>query len=118
MSESDELFTAVNYIKHKVDALERIELLNLRANKTLLEEYKKALLSDNDLLTVYKLIDGEKSQKNISDVSGIIQMTVSRKINILEEIGLIEIKNMNGKAKIYKHSVAEQAFKLTRLKYE
>lgn len=117
MSETDELFTAVNYIKHKVDALEKIELLNLRANKALLEEYKE-LFTDKELLAVYKLINGEKSQKNISDESGIIQMTVSRKIAILEEKGLIEIKAMSGKAKIYKHSIAEQAFKLTRLKYE
>lgn len=43
-------------------------------------------------------------------------MTVSNKIKILFEHGLIEIKDVgtNGK-KIYKHSVAEQAFKLTRI---
>lgn len=43
-------------------------------------------------------------------------MTVSNKIKILLEYGLIEIKEVgvNGK-KIYKHSIAEQAFKLTRL---
>lgn len=44
MSESDELYTTVNYIKHKVDALEKIELLNLRSNKALHEEYVSILL--------------------------------------------------------------------------
>ena len=39
MSESGELYTTVNYIKHKVDALEKIELLNLRSNKELRNEY-------------------------------------------------------------------------------
>lgn len=39
MSESGELYTTVNYIKNKVDALEKIEMLNLRSNKELRNEY-------------------------------------------------------------------------------
>lgn len=42
MSESQELYASVNYIKHKVDAIEKIEFLNLRSNKALQEEYVRS----------------------------------------------------------------------------
>ena len=32
MSETDELFASVNYIKNKVDTLEKIEILRMRAD--------------------------------------------------------------------------------------
>ena len=116
MSESGELYTTVNYIKHKVDALEKIELLNLRSNKELRNEYITLFTGDSVLFDVYKAIDGIKAQKEIAPIVGKTEMTVSNKIKILLEYGLIEIKEVgiNGK-KIYKYSIAEQAFKLTRL---
>ncbi|MBQ0038709.1 MAG: winged helix-turn-helix transcriptional regulator [Clostridiales bacterium] len=116
MSESDELYLTVNYIKNKVDALEKIELLNLRSNKALLEEYISILQADSLLNKVYKEIDGQKSQREIAGIVNTTEMTVSNKIKKLLECGLIEIKEVgeNGK-KIYKHSIAEQAFKLTRI---
>lgn len=116
MSESGELYATVNYIKHKVDALEKIEMLNLSSNEVLREKYVRLLKSDDVLFQVYKLIDGLKAQNEIASVIGTNDMAVSRKIKKLEENGLIEIKDIgaNGK-RIYKHSVAEQAFKLTRI---
>lgn len=116
MSESGELYATVNYIKHKVDALEKIELLNLRSNKELHNEYVALFTDDSVLLDVYKAIDGIKAQKEIAPIVDKSEMTVSNKIKILLEYGLIEIKEVgaNGK-KIYKHSIAEQAFKLTRI---
>jgi DNA-binding MarR family transcriptional regulator len=112
MSESNELYASVNYIKHKVEAIERIELLNLRSNEKLLEEYLKKLKSDGLLLKVYKKIDGEKTQKIIAGELGTTEMTISNKIKELRDIGLIEIIDAHGRQRIYKHSVAEKAFKL------
>ena len=113
MSESQELYASVNYIKHKVDAIEKIELLNLRSNKPLRDEYVSMLQSDELLFKVYKQIDGQKSQKEISDAVSTTEMTVSNKIKKLSELGLIEIKEVIGNQRIYKHSVAEKAFRLT-----
>ncbi len=115
MSESDELYTAVNYIKHKVDALEKIELLNLRSNKALRDEYISLLESDEWLLKIYKEIDGVKAQKEIAKILNTNDAMISRKISKLSEVGLIEIKEVIGNQRIYKHSVAERAFKLTGL---
>ena len=116
MSESAELLTTVNYIKNKVDALEKIEMLNLRSNKELRDEYISLLRGDIMLQKVYRAIDGIKAQKDIAESVGTSEKTVSLKVKELSEYGLIEIKSVskNGK-RIYKHSVAEQAFKLTRM---
>lgn len=116
MGESQELYASVNYIKHKVDAIEKIELLNLRSNKALHEEYTSLLKADNLLLSVYKSIDGSKSQTEIAAELGSNDVAISRKMRKLEENGLIEIKDIgkNGK-KIYKYSVAEKAFGLSKL---
>ena len=44
MSESNVLLAEINYIKNKVDSIEKIEILNLRSNKTLKEEYVLSLI--------------------------------------------------------------------------
>ena len=77
MSESQELYASVNYIKHKVDAIEKIEFLNLRSNKALQEEYVALLQADGLLLRVYKTIDGSKSQKEIATELGTNEMAIS-----------------------------------------
>jgi DNA-binding MarR family transcriptional regulator len=115
VSESQELFTSINYIKHKIDAIERIELLTLRSNKVLRDEYVSILQADEWLLKVYKEIDGIKSQKEISVILETNEMMVSRKISKLSDVGLVEIKDISGNQRIYKHSVAEQAYKLIAL---
>lgn len=115
MSESNELYSSVNYIKHKVEAIEKIELLNLRSNKTLKDEYMALLEGDELLCAVYKAIDGIRSQKEISLFLNSNDAQVHRKIKRLSEFGLIEVKTVVGNNKIYKYSIAEQAFKLTKI---
>jgi len=112
MGESDELFASVNYIKHKVEAIEKIELLNLRSNVKLLDEYVKTLKADKCLLNIYREIDGIKTQKEIACKLEKTEMMISRKIKELHDIGLIEKIDVSGKQCIYKHSIAEKALKL------
>jgi DNA-binding MarR family transcriptional regulator len=113
MSESNDLYASVEYIRHKVDAIENIELLNLRSNKALYEMYIDLLKKDEWLLKVYKEIDGIKSQKVMASKLTTNEAKISRRIKTLLDNGLIEIKNVSGNECIYKHSVAEKAFKLT-----
>ena len=115
MGESDELYADVNYIKHKVETLEKISLLDLRSNKVLYESYVTLLKSDEWLFKVYIEVDGIKSQNDIATNLGITAMKVSRKIKVLREHGLIENFRVIGKQRIYIHSVAEKAFRLVDL---
>ena len=90
-------------------------MLNLRSNKALRDEYVSILQSDEWLLKVYKEINGVKSQKEIAITLGTNEMMVSRKISKLSEAGLIEVKDVSGSQRIYKHTVAEKAFRLMGL---
>jgi len=116
MKESPEMFSAVNYIKNKADVLEKLQMLSLRSDNDLYDDFKALLQADPILLRIYKEVDGIKSQKEIAEAVEVNEMRVSRGMRVLEENGLVEIKEVgtNGK-KIYKHSIAEQVFKLSRL---
>lgn len=117
MEKNPEMFAALNYIKNKVEALEKIELHRMRNDKEMKKEYQNLLLSDHDLLAVYKAIDGKRSQKEIAVEAGVTEMQVTRKTRILAEQGLIEILEIKtDTSKVYIHTVAEAAFKLSRLK--
>lgn len=118
MSESNVLLAEINYIKNKVDSIEKIETLNLRSNKALKEEYVSLLKSDSLLFSVYKAVDGIRTQHDIAIHISTTEMSVSRKLNLLAEHGLIEIKTVVGKKKIYQHTVAEKAFGLTKVEFE
>lgn len=115
MSETDELFASVNYIKNKVDTLEKIEILRMRADVELRGKYEEFLKGDPPMLAVYKAIDGAKMQKGIALEIGYNEMMVSRKIKKLEEAGLIELVSTNGLNKnIYIHTVVERAYRFVK----
>lgn len=113
MSETNELFATVNYIKSKVDTLEKIELLRMRGDKEQKQRYIQFLESNKGFKEVYKLIDGNRSQRDIARILSFNDMKVSRIINRLEEEGLIEFLRMEGSSKIYYYTVVEKAYKLT-----
>lgn len=110
MSETNELYTSVNYIKNKVDTLEKIELLRMRSDVEMRKSYAAILKSDEKLASIYKAIDGEKGQKEIAQQLGCNEMRVSRAIKKLEEFGLIEFCQMKGNSRIYIHTVVEKAY--------
>lgn len=118
MSESNVLLAEVNYIKNKVDSIEKIQMLNLRSNKALKEEYIALFREDKTLSSVYKAVDGIRNQGDIVSAIASSKATVSRKLSTLLEYGLIEIKSIDGTKKVYKHTAAEKAFGLTKVEVE
>lgn len=83
------------------------------------QEQKKIYLdffaSDEALKAVYKEIDGNKGQNEIALITAYNEMRVSRIIKKLEEKGLIEFLKMEGKSKIYIHSVVERAYHFCKI---
>lgn len=115
MSETDELYSTVNYIKNKVDTLLKIDILRMQADSGLKQRYEDILKKDPTLLAIYKVIDGVKIQKEIAQIVGTTEMTVSRKIKALQEEGLIELASSNGLNKnVYVHTVVERAYHFVR----
>lgn len=115
MSETNELFTSVNYIKNKVDTLEKIELLRMRTDQELKKKYIEFLKSDETILAVYKAIDGAKGQREIAQELSFNDMRISRTIKKLEDEGLIEFIQMKGNSKIYTHTVVEKAYHFSKI---
>ena len=116
MSESQTLLAEVNYIKNKVDAIEKVEVMNLRSNTALKDMYLSLFRKDQLLFEVYKCVDGKKNQQSIAAETRISEPSVSRKLQLLFANGLVEVKDVVGKQKIYMHSVAEKAFSLSKAK--
>lgn len=110
MSETNELFATVNYIKSKVDTLEKIELLRMREDQEQKQKYIDFFETDQALKLVYKEIDGIKGQREIAQITDYNEMRVSRIIKKLEDKGLIEFLKTNGNSKIYIHTVVEKAY--------
>jgi len=114
MGESNELFSTVISLKHKIESIEKIQSLNLRSNKTLYNEYISILKADTLLFQIYNEIDGIKSQKEIASIVCTSDMNVSNKNKKLLELGLIEIKEISKNKRIYKHSIIEVVFNLKK----
>lgn len=113
MSETNELYTSVAYIKNKVDTLEKIELLRLRSDNVLKQRYLD-ILSNANFRAVYKAVDGEKSQKEIATEIGKSEASISGYIKSLVEEGLLELIGITSKGRIYNHTIVEQAYHLKR----
>lgn len=117
MERDPEMFAALNYIKNKVESLEKIELHRMRNDREMKQQYEQLLMADKELLRIYKSVDGERSQKEIAAVANVTSVQVTRKVPYLVENGLVEIVRVRSDgSKIYKHTVAELAFKLSRLR--
>ena len=114
MSESQTLLAEVNYIKNKVDAIEKVEIMNLRSNTSLKEIYLNLFRKDQLLFNVYKQVDGKKNQHTIATDIGTSEPSVSRRLQVLFDNGLVEVKEVIGKQKIYMQTVAEKAFGLSK----
>ena len=114
MGESNELFAAVNMIKHDVDTIKKIQVLILSSNNTQKMNFVSKLRADTLLFRVYKEIDGNKTQKDIAGTIDTLEMNVTNKIKKLLELCLIETKDFSKGKHIYKHTIAEQAFKLIK----
>lgn len=115
MSETNELFATVNYIKSKVDTLEKIELFRMREDQEQKQKYLDFFESDEALRIVYKEINGVKGQREIAQITNLNEMRVSRIVKKLEKKRLIEFLKMDGKSKIYIHTVIEKAYHFCKI---
>lgn len=109
------MYEDLNYIKYKVDSIQKIELLNLSSNTALKQKYIDILNKDQTLRKTYLAIDGKKSQKEIAEYIGVTPASVTYKIKSLDELGLIELVDVQSNNKIHKLSIAEKAFNLRKI---
>ncbi|MHA1410139.1 MAG: ArsR family transcriptional regulator [Candidatus Odinarchaeia archaeon] len=74
-------------IFHELQAIKKILILN---NKDEIDEYLSDIIKTDVRKIIWKNIDGIRQQKELVEISGIAQPSVSVFLNILKDAGLIE----------------------------
>ena len=116
MPESDELNAAIGHIKHKVDSMDQTLERLLRVNgKALISDLMEQFRADKMLKEVYLAIDGSRTQKEISKSTGHSEPTVSRRIETLKDLDLIELIRSSNDGKVYQYTKMEKLFKISKL---
>lgn len=118
MPESPDLLKDVQYIKHKMKSnvylLEQLLTLQedaLQARALAVFMGKRRL--SRPLIKVYLAADG-RSRQEISEHTGIPRGTVLPYVKILEEEGLIEVKDVRDDVEILGWTMIERILKLSR----
>ena len=116
MNESNELYSEIINIRQRLGALENIQSFALSVNEELKKKYEDKFRRDQILFKIYKSIDGKRTQTEIAKLVDVNDMTVSRKISALKNLGLIELSRTKNNSKIYRHSLLEKIFRFTDFK--
>jgi DNA-binding MarR family transcriptional regulator len=115
MPESDELNVAIGHIKHKVDSMDRTLERLLRVNgKAMIADYLEQFRTDSLLGRIYLAIDGKKTQKELISEIGCSQPTISRRLQILQELDLIETIQTGRDGMSYQYTRMEKLFNISR----
>lgn len=116
MPESDELYTSIGLIKHKVESIDKGMTILLRINgKQMTAEYIDILTKTPMLCQVYLNIDGQQTQQQIANSVGCSDASVHRRIKELVDLDLIELSHVNDSGKVYKYTRMESLFKLSSI---
>lgn len=115
MPESDTLAAAIGHIKYKVDSMDRtLEHLLLVNKDQIMAGLMEKFHNDSTLVKVYQAIDGRKTQKEIGSDISVSDPTVSRRINSLLEMDLIELVRSTKDGKVYQYTKMERLLKINR----
>ncbi len=121
MTETLDTANEIKSIRYKMDAIEATQQLLLRKDAVELVELILALFrKDSFLPTIYNALDGERTQRQVVEFlqkngQECSEPTVSRRVRVLEEEGLIETVKVGKEGIVWskKHSV-ERGLRLTR----
>lgn len=118
---SDEVFNELRTIRSRVESIEKTQEVLVRAEAdrilaSLLPQFK----ADRVLCEVYLRVDGTKGQRQIvsalenAGVSGASEATVSRKMDALRDLDLVELVDRTSLGKIYAKTQIERLLRLSK----
>jgi hypothetical protein len=123
MAESVDLYSEVLKLRNDVDDIRRTQNAQVRFNEELKNAVVERFKGDPMMGLVFEAVDSKRSQKEIiehlksldSKSHDAIAMHVSRKLNSLGELDLIETVGKNGGSNIYRHTNFSKVIRLTSL---
>lgn len=115
MAELDRIFSEINYIKSRVESIDKSmdQLIVFNADRFVAlfrEEFKK----DGALEKVFLSVTGERTQDEIVQATGMSQPTVSRRLKKLIDDDLVEIIVRNKLGNVYSHTKLTRLLKLNK----
>jgi DNA-binding transcriptional ArsR family regulator len=121
MKDSDTIFNELRTIRSRVESIEKTQEVLVRAERDkILAEILPAFQADAALGQVYLLVDGRRGQREISALliatgtRGASESTVSRKLEVLSEMDLVELTDRTAAGNIYAKTSIDRLLKLTR----
>ena len=118
---SDEIFNELRTIRSRVESIEKTQEVLVRADADrILAGVLPQFRADRVLCEVNLRVDGTKGQRQIvaeldaAGVSGASEATVSRKIDALRELDLVELADRTALGKIYAKTQIERLLRLSK----
>jgi hypothetical protein len=121
MGDSLEVYNELRLMRARLDGIEAMQEIQIRADRERIEEpIWRQLSSDPVLAEIYLLVDGKRTQKQIAELlvsTGTMttEMTVSRKMRVLlGELHLIEFADHGGRGKFYRKTRLDRILGISR----
>lgn len=96
MTESNETQRDIKQVKWHVENIDKKLDMMIRGDSDILDDIAEIFRGDEKLCQVYLAVNGERTQNEIVEETGISSSTVSRKIKTLSRASLIRKKDYDG----------------------
>ena len=117
----DEVFNELRTIRSRIESIEKTQEVLVRAERErILAEILPAFERDVIMARVYLLVDGTRGQRQIgaafsaAGVRGASEATVSRKLEALRDLDLVERYDRTAVGNIYRKTAIDRLLRLTR----
>lgn len=121
MADDLETFAEIRLIRDRIEDIEQTQELLVRAQgDTILDLIWREMDADTTLSQVYLQVDGTRTQGEIAaalraaGVSGGSEPTVSRKLERLRELDLVELVAQNRSGKVYRRTRVDRILGVAR----
>ena len=118
---SDAVYNELRTIRSRIESIERTQEVLVRAEaERILADILPRFREDLVLAHVYLLVDGIRGQRQITaamtdaGLKGSSEATVSRKLEALRELDLVELVDRTAAGKIYAKSQIDRLLRLSR----
>lgn len=118
---TDDIFNELRTIRSRVESIEKTQEILVRAEADrILSTVLPRFGEDRVLCEVYLRVDGKKGQRQIvetlraASVPGASEATVSRKLEVLRDLDLVELVDRTAQGKIYSKRQIDRLLRLSR----
>jgi DNA-binding transcriptional ArsR family regulator len=117
----DTIYNELRVIRSRIESIEKTQEVLVRAERErILAELLPSFEGDLTLCRVYLLVDGARGQRQIAaqlgaaGAVGASEATVSRKLDALRDLDLIELVDRTTAGNIYRKAPVDRLLRLTR----